>query len=537
MPRVENKDEVNAYIEETAKKSNMDRTELNKGKTGCLVKGIKAINPVTGAEVPIFLGDFVLGDYGTGAVMAVPAHDQRDYEYAKVHNIPMLEVITGGDITKAAYAKEEYLNNEDAKLINSAQFTGLSVMDAKEAITKYLEEKGIARRVNNYKMRDWIFSRQRFWGEPIPMIYCEKCGWQPVPEEELPLLLPDVAEYEPTDNGESPLAKITDWVNCQCPKCGGDARRETDTMPNWAGSSWYFLRFMDAHNDSCFADYDAMKYWNHVDWYNGGMEHTARHLLYARFWVQFLYNIGLVPHKEMIWTRVSHGMVLGPDNQKMSKSKGNVINPDDIVNEYGADILRVYEMFMGDYQMDAPWSTDSLRGCKRFIEKVIRLKDKVNKETGYSIDLESIQHKTIKKVTNDMTTMGYNTVVSSLMILANAYDAKDEITPLDYNLLLTLLNPMAPHITEELNEQIGFKPICERKWPTYDEEKTIDEEKEIGVQVNGKLRATIKVNINDSEEMLKEKALAEENVKKFTEGKEIIKVIAIKGKIVNIVVK
>ena len=537
MPRVENKDEVNAYIEETAKKSNMDRTELNKGKTGCLVKGIKAINPVTGAEVPIFLGDFVLGDYGTGAVMAVPAHDQRDYEYAKVHNIPMLEVITGGDITKAAYAKEEYLNNEDAKLINSAQFTGLSVRNAKEAITKYLEEKGIARRVNNYKMRDWIFSRQRFWGEPIPMIYCEKCGWQPVPEEELPLLLPDVAEYEPTDNGESPLAKITDWVNCQCPKCGGDARRETDTMPNWAGSSWYFLRFMDAHNDSCFADYDAMKYWNHVDWYNGGMEHTARHLLYARFWVQFLYNIGLVPHKEMIWTRVSHGMVLGPDNQKMSKSKGNVINPDDIVNEYGADILRVYEMFMGDYQMDAPWSTDSLRGCKRFIEKVIRLKDKVNKETGYSIDLESIQHKTIKKVTNDMTTMGYNTVVSSLMILANAYDAKDEITPLDYNLLLTLLNPMAPHITEELNEQIGFKPICERKWPTYDEEKTIDEEKEIGVQVNGKLRATIKVNINDSEEMLKEKALAEENVKKFTEGKEIIKVIAIKGKIVNIVVK
>ena len=537
MPRVENKDEVNAYIEETAKKSNMDRTELNKGKTGCLVKGIKAINPVTGAEVPIFLGDFVLGDYGTGAVMAVPAHDQRDYEYAKVHNIPMLEVITGGDITKAAYAKEEYLNNEDAKLINSDQFTGLSVRDAKEAITKYLEEKGIARRVNNYKMRDWIFSRQRFWGEPIPMIYCEKCGWQPVPEEELPLLLPDVAEYEPTDNGESPLAKITDWVNCQCPKCGGDARRETDTMPNWAGSSWYFLRFMDAHNDSCFADYDAMKYWNHVDWYNGGMEHTARHLLYARFWVQFLYNIGLVPHKEMIWTRVSHGMVLGPDNQKMSKSKGNVINPDDIVNEYGADILRVYEMFMGDYQMDAPWSTDSLRGCKRFIEKVIRLKDKVNKETGYSIDLESIQHKTIKKVTNDMTTMGYNTVVSSLMILANAYDAKDEITPLDYNLLLTLLNPMAPHITEELNEQIGFKPICERKWPTYDEEKTIDEEKEIGVQVNGKLRATIKVNINDSEEMLKEKALAEENVKKFTEGKEIIKVIAIKGKIVNIVVK
>ena len=537
MPRVENKEEVLAYIEETSKKSNMDRTELNKDKTGCLVKGIKAINPVTGAEVPIFLGDFVLGDYGTGAVMAVPAHDQRDYEYAKVHDIPMIEVISGGDISKKAYAKEEYLDNKEAKLINSDKFTGLSVMDAKEAITKYLEEKGIARRVNNYKMRDWIFSRQRFWGEPIPMIYCDKCGWQPVPEDQLPLLLPDVAEYEPTDNGESPLAKITDWVNCQCPKCGGNAKRETDTMPNWAGSSWYFLRFMDAHNDSCFADYEAIKYWNRVDWYNGGMEHTARHLLYARFWVQFLYNIGLVPHKEMIWTRVSHGMVLGPDNQKMSKSKGNVINPDDIVNEYGADILRVYEMFMGDYQSDAPWSTDSLKGCKRFIEKIIRLKDKVNKEEGYSKILESIQHKTIKKVTNDMTTMGYNTVVSSLMILTNAYDAQEEITPMDYNLLLTLLNPMAPHITEELNEQIGFKPICETPWPVYDEAKTIDEEKEIGVQVNGKLRATIKVNINDAEDTLKEKALSEENVKKFTEGKEIVKVIAIKGKIVNIVVK
>ena len=537
MPRVENKEEVLAYIEETSKKSNMDRTELNKGKTGCLVKGIKAINPVTGAEVPIFLGDFVLGDYGTGAVMAVPAHDQRDYEYAKVHDIPMIEVISGGDISKKAYAKEEYLDNKEAKLINSDKFTGLSVMDAKEAITKYLEEKGIARRGNNYKMRDWIFSRQRFWGEPIPMIYCDKCGWQPVPEDQLPLLLPDVAEYEPTDNGESPLAKITDWVNCQCPKCGGSAKRETDTMPNWAGSSWYFLRFMDAHNDSCFADFEAMKYWNRVDWYNGGMEHTARHLLYARFWVQFLYNIGLVPHKEMIWTRVSHGMVLGPDNQKMSKSKGNVINPDDIVNEYGADILRVYEMFMGDYQSDAPWSTDSLKGCKRFIEKIIRLKDKVNKEEGYSKTLEGIQHKTIKKVTNDMTTMGYNTVVSSLMILTNAYDAQEEITPMDYNLLLTLLNPMAPHITEELNEQIGFKPICETPWPVYDEAKTIDEEKEIGVQVNGKLRATIKVNINDAEDILKEKALSEENVKKFTEGKEIVKVIAIKGKIVNIVVK
>ena len=355
MPRVENKEEVEAYIKETALKSNMDRTELNKGKSGVLVKGVKAINPINGKEVPIFLGDFVLGDYGTGAVMAVPSHDQRDFEYAQVHDIPMIQVIDGADVSEHAFEKGDYLG-KGCKLINSEQFSGLTVEEAKEKITEYLEDKGIARRVNNYKMRDWIFSRQRFWGEPIPMIYCEKCGWQPMKEEDLPLVLPDVAEYEPTDTGESPLAKITDWVNTTCPCCGGDAKRETDTMPQWAGSSWYFLRFMDPHNDHEFASMKNMKYWNRVDWYNGGMEHTARHLLYARFWVQMLYNQGLVPHKEMIWTRVSHGMILGPDNQKMSKSKGNVINPDDIVNEYGADVLRVYEMFMGDYQMDAAWS-------------------------------------------------------------------------------------------------------------------------------------------------------------------------------------
>ena len=376
MPRVENKEEVEAYIKETALKSNMDRTELNKGKSGVLVKGVKAINPINGKEVPIFLGDFVLGDYGTGAVMAVPSHDQRDFEYAQVHDIPMIQVIDGADVSEHAFEKGDYLG-KGCKLINSDQFSGLTVEEAKEKITEYLEDKGIARRVNNYKMRDWIFSRQRFWGEPIPMIYCEKCGWQPMKEEDLPLVLPDVAEYEPTDTGESPLAKITDWVNTTCPCCGGDAKRETDTMPQWAGSSWYFLRFMDPHNDHEFASMKNMKYWNRVDWYNGGMEHTARHLLYARFWVQMLYNQGLVPHKEMIWTRVSHGMILGPDNQKMSKSKGNVINPDDIVNEYGADVLRVYEMFMGDYQMDAAWSIDSLRGCKRFLDRIIRLKDKI----------------------------------------------------------------------------------------------------------------------------------------------------------------
>ena len=536
MPRVENKEEVEAYIKETATKSNMDRTELNKGKTGVEVKGFKAINPINGKEVPIFLGDFVLGVFGTGAVMAVPSHDQRDFEYAIEHNLDMVQVIDGADVSEKAFEKQDYLG-KDCKLMNSEQFTGMVVEEAKEAITDYLEDKGIARRVNNYKMRDWIFSRQRFWGEPIPMVNCPECGWVPLNEEDLPLLLPDVAEYEPTEDGESPLANISDWVNCKCPKCGHDAKRETDTMPNWAGSSWYFLRFMDANNDKEFASMEAMKYWNRVDWYNGGMEHTARHLLYARFWVQFLYNIGLVPNKEMIWTRVSHGMVLGPDNQKMSKSKGNVINPDDIVKEFGADVLRIYEMFMGDYQMDAPWSTDSLRGCKRFVDKVVRLKDKLNDKEGFTDSLEVLQNKTIMKIEYDMTHMGYNTCISSLMILVNAYDELESITKEDYRLLLQLLNPIAPHVTEELNEMIGYSPICESEWPVYDEAKIVENTKEIAVQVNGKVRATIEINIEDDEQSIKEKAMDAENVIKHIEGKEIVKVIVIKGKIVNIVVK
>ena len=536
MPRVENKEEVLKYIEETSKKSNMDRTELNKDKTGCIVKGIKAINPVNGKEVPVFLGDFVLGDYGTGAVMAVPSHDQRDFEYAKKHNLEMIQVIEGRETETCAFEKGDYLG-KGYKLINSEEFTGLTVEDAKKEITKKLVNEGIAKEVSNYKMRDWIFSRQRFWGEPIPMVHCEKCGWVPLKESDLPLMLPDVAEYEPTDNGESPLAKITSWVNTTCPNCGSPAKRETDTMPNWAGSSWYFLRFMDAHNDNEFASMDAMKYWEKVDWYNGGMEHTARHLLYARFWVQFLYNIGLVPHKEMIWTRVSHGMVLGANNEKMSKSKGNVINPDDIVKEFSADILRVYEMFMGDYEQDVPWSTESLKGCKRFIEKVIRLKDKVVEGTSYTKDLEVIINKTIKKVENDLTTMRYNTAVSSLMILTNAYDEKETITKGDYHLLLTLLNPIAPHITEELNEMLGYKPICENAWPKYDEEKTIDKTKEIGVQVNGKLRSSIKINSDDTKEKIESIALNDEKIKKNILDKEIVKVIVVPNKIVNIVVK
>ena len=537
MPRIKNQDVVKKYIEETAMKSNMDRTELNKEKTGCLVEGIKAINPVNGKEVPIFLGDFVLGSYGTGAVMAVPAHDQRDFEYAKVHNLDMIQVIDGRSIDECAFEKQDYLG-KGYKLINSEEFTGMTVEEAKEAITEKLVNRGIARKVNNYKMRDWIFSRQRFWGEPIPMIYCEKCGWQPMDEKDLPLLLPDIAEYEPTEDGQSPLAKIEDWVNCKCPKCGGDAKRETDTMPNWAGSSWYFLRFMDPHNDKEFASMDAMKYWQRVDWYNGGMEHTARHLLYARFWVQFLYNIGLVPNKEMIWTRISHGMILGDNNEKMSKSRGNVVNPDDMVKAYGADALRVYEMFIGDYEKDAAWSENGLKGCKRFIDKIYRLKDKVNDSNEYTESLEILINKTIKKVTEDIDTMNYNTAVSALMILANAYDKLDTISRKDYRTLLVLLNPIAPHVTEELNEILNLgKPICESEWLTYDENKISDETVNIAVSVNGKLRATFSVTKDTDKDELLNIAKSQENVVKHIEGHEIIKEIVVPNKIVNIVIK
>ena len=537
MPRVENKKEVMDYIEATSKKSNMDRTELSKGKSGCIVQGIKAINPVNGKEVPVFLGDFVLGSYGTGAVMAVPAHDQRDYEYAKEHNLEMIQVIDGRDISNCAFEKGDYLG-KDCKLINSEEFTGMKVEDAKEAICDKLENMGVAKRCVNYKMRDWIFSRQRFWGEPIPMVYCEKCGWQPIPEEELPLLLPDVAEYEPTDDGESPLAKISSFVDTTCPKCGGYARRETDTMPNWAGSSWYFLRFMDPHNDKCFASMDAMKYWNRVDWYNGGMEHTARHLLYARFWVQFLYNIGLVPNKEMIWTRVSHGMILGSNGEKMSKSKGNVINPDDMVRDYGADALRVYEMFIGDYTKDASWSENGLKGCNKFLNRIWNLQDKLNDNVGYTSSIESLINKTIKKVGDDILSMNYNTAVSSLMILLNDMDKLPSITKSDYRVLLHLLNPIAPHITEELNEinNLGDE-FSSSPWPTYDSSKLLESSIEIGVQVNGKLRGTIVVDKDmDREEVLKI-AKANDNVYKNIFGKDIVKEIVVPNKIVNIVVK
>lgn len=524
----EQKDDVNKYINACKLKNDMERTELNKDKTGVFT-GAYAINPVNGREIPIWISDYVLVSYGTGAIMAVPAHDTRDFEFATKFGLEIIPVLQG--------PTEELPYVGDGVHINSEFLNGLGKEDAISKMIKWLEENKCGEAQVNYKMRDWIFSRQRFWGEPIPMVYCNTCGWVPLNEEDLPLVLPDVAEYEPTDDGESPLAKITDWVNTICPKCGGHARRETDTMPNWAGSSWYFLRFMDAHNDHEFASMDAMKYWNRVDWYNGGMEHTARHLLYARFWVRFLYNIGLVPHKEMIWTRVSHGMVLGSNNEKMSKSKGNVINPDDIVNEYGADTLRVYEMFMGDYEQSAPWSTDSLKGCKRFIDRIIRLKDKVVEGDEYSKNLETIIHQSIKKVTYDLSHIAYNTAVSTLMILLNKYEECEHITKKDYTLLLTLLNPMAPHITEELNESLGQSPICEGTWPEYDEAKTVLNEKEIGVQVNGKLRGSIVVNVDDSEDVIKDKALNNDNVKRHIEGLEIVKVIVIKGRIVNIVVK
>ena len=528
---IKNMDEVKKYQEYAKSKSAFERTEVNKDKTGVKLEGITVKNPLNGGNVSVFISDYVMMGYGTGAIMAVPAHDQRDYEFAKKFGLEIIPVIAGGDIEKEAYTG-------DGEMINSGFLNGID--NKQEAIKKmleYLNREGIGREKVNYRLQDWVFSRQRFWGEPIPMVYCEKCGWQPIPESELPLVLPDVAEYEPTDNGESPLAKITDWVNTTCPKCHGVARRETDTMPNWAGSSWYFLRYMDPHNDHEFASMDAMKYWKKVNWYNGGMEHTARHLLYARFWVQFLYNVGLVPSKEMIYTRVSHGMVLGSDNQKMSKSKGNVINPDDIVSDYGADVLRVYEMFMGDYQQDAPWSTDSLKGCKRFIDRVYRLKNKLNDNVGYSKNLEMIQNKTIKGVSYDLERMGYNTYISKLMILTNAYEEVPSITKEDYRLLLILLNPVAPHITEELNQEMGYDLISNATWPVCDETKLVEDEKEIAVQVNGKVRGTINIKVDEDEESIKNKALECDNVKRHLEGLEIIKVMVIKNKIVTIVAK
>ena len=670
--RIKNIDEIIAYQEEAKRKSEIERTDESKEKTGIKIDGLMAINPVNNTEIPIYVSDYVLMGYGTGAIMAVPAHDTRDYEFAKKFGIDIVQVLeevtgvkneneshkdsivavvydekndkyltinwkelggrlfiggtrkngedaitcalreikeeTGYDDLKFvketfkinhhyyAYNKDKYFEIESTGLffklksdhrveqnldadekfsvewvskdiaedeikdelhsktfnycindtamigdgvhINSGVLNGLGKDDAISKMISYLEENKIGKKTTNYRLQDWVFSRQRFWGEPIPMIYCEDCGWVPVPEEELPLVLPDVSSYEPTDNGESPLSTLNDWVNTPCPHCGKMAKRETDTMPNWAGSSWYWIRYMDPNNDHEFASRDAMNYWGQVDYYNGGMEHATRHLLYARFWNQFLYDQGLVSVREPFKKRVAHGMILGENNEKMSKSKGNVVNPDDMVNNYGADALRTYEMFIGDYPKDASWSENGLKGCKKFLERVDRIKSKLTASDEYSKNLESLMHKTIKKVTNDLLTMKYNTAVSSLMILLNSMEKEKAITHKDYRTLLALLNPIAPHITEELNEECGLgEELAKSSWPVYDEAKTVDSEYEIGVQVNGKLRGSILITDEDSEEVIREKALGNANVNKHTEGMEIVKFIVVPKRIVSIVVK
>ena len=525
--KINNMEEVKKYQEYALTKSEFERTELAKEKTGVKIDGIKAINPFSGKEIEIWASDYVMMNYGTGAIMAVPAHDERDYEFAKKFNIDIIPVIEGDNLPYTG----------DGKYINSSFLNGMENKD--DAINKMIEEiekKHIGNSKVNYRLQDWVFSRQRFWGEPIPLVYCEHCGWVAVSYDDLPVLLPDVANYEPTEDGESPLAGIDEWVNTTCPKCGLHARRETDTMPNWAGSSWYFLRYMDAHNDKEFVSKEALNYWGKVDWYDGGMEHTARHLLYARFWNQFLYNINLIPNKEPIDIRTSHGMILGPDGEKMSKSKGNVINPHDMVEEYGADALRLYEMFIGDYEKDAAWSTNSLKGCKRFLDRVWKIGERLNSNVGYSN--EALVHKTIKKVTSDIKSMKFNTAISALMILMNEYDSMESITKDDLRVLVHLLNPFAPHITEEINDKYKLgNVLCESTWPSYDEEKTVDQSYELIFQVNGKVRGKANVDIDTTKEEMEKLALENENVKKFVQNKDIVKVIVIPNRLVNIVVK
>lgn len=525
--KITNMDEIKKYQEFAKTKSELERTELSKEKTGVEIKGIKAINPVTKKEIPIWTADYVMMGYGTGAIMAVPAHDSRDYEFANKFNIDIIPVIEGDTLPYTG----------DGKYINSDILNGMTNKDeAIHKMTDYLEENKIGRPKVNYRLQDWIFSRQRFWGEPIPLINCPKCGWVEVPEKDLPVRLPDVANYEPTDDGESPLAGIDEWVNTTCPKCGGKAKRETDTMPNWAGSSWYWLRYMDAHNNQEFVSKEALNYWGKVDWYDGGMEHVARHLLYARFWNQFLYNIGLVPNKEPFDKRTLHGMILGPDGEKMSKSKGNVINPHSIVEEFGADALRVYEMFIGDYEKDAAWSTNGLKGCKRFLDRIWKIGKKLNDKQGYQNEV--LVNQTIKKVSDDIENIKYNTAVSALMILLNNYEDEESITKDEYRTLLHLLNPFAPHITEELNEKYSLgKPLCESNWPKYDETKIENDNYELVFQVNGKVRGKMEVAKETSKQEMEKLAKENENVKKFIEGKEIVKIITIPGRLVNIVVK
>ena len=527
--------DVRAYREEAARKSDFERTELNKDKTGVKLAGVAAINPVNGKEIPIFVSDYVLMGYGTGAIMAVPAHDDRDWEFAKKFGCEIIEVVSGGeDVQKAAFTAKD----ETGILVNSDFLNGKTVKDAIPAMIEWLGEKGIGRAKVQYKLRDWVFSRQRYWGEPIPIVKCDKCGYVPLPEDQLPLELPNVHTYEPTDNGESPLAHMTDWVNTTCPCCGGPAKRETDTMPQWAGSSWYFLRYMDPHNDKALASPEALKYWSPVDWYNGGMEHTTLHLLYSRFWHKFLYDIGVVPTKEPYAKRTSHGMILGENGEKMSKSRGNVVNPDEIVDTYGADTMRLYEMFIGDFEKAAPWSPKSIKGCRRFLERVWSLADKVQDGDEYSKEHEALMHRTIKKVGEDIDALKANTAIAQLMIYVNALSDNGGATKAEYELLLQLLNPFAPHMTEELWQQLGHtEQLAYHAWPTYDEAKCVEQTIEIAVQVNGKVKARIKVAAAIESADAIAAAKAEPAVAEAIAGKTIAKEIYVKGKLVNIAVK
>lgn len=521
------------YREKASHKSEFERTELVKDKTGVEVKGLRAINPANGEEMPIWVSDYVLMNYGTGAIMAVPGHDQRDWEFAKEFNMPIVEVVEGGNVKEEAFT-----NIDNGFMINSGFLDGLKVEEAIEKMADFLEEKNLGERKINYKLRDWVFSRQRYWGEPIPLVHCETCGWVPVPEADLPVRLPEVENYEPTDTGESPLAAISDWVNTTCPKCGGHAERETDTMPNWAGSSWYFLRYIDPDNSQAFASKEKLDYWTPVDWYNGGMEHTTLHLLYSRFWHKFFYDIGLVPTAEPFKKRTAHGMILGEGNVKMSKSLGNVINPSVIVDEYGADTLRTYEMFIGDFEKSAAWSENGVRGSRRFLDRVWKLQDIIVDGEGYTKELEVSIHKTIKKVTEDFESLKFNTGIAALMSLSNEFNDFGSITRDDLRTYLMLLNPVAPHITEEIWEiqNLGGY-LFDYTWPSFDESKTIDDVIQMPIQINGKVRGTIEINVDDSQEEIRRKAESDENVNKHLIGKTIVKEIFIPGKIYNMVIK
>ena len=532
--KITNLDEIKEYQKQASLKSDFERSELNKEKTGVAIQGIKAINPLTNQEIPIWVSDYVLITYGTGAIMAVPAHDARDWEFAKKFHLPIVEVVAGGKNVQ----EEPFVDVSSGKMINSGFLTGLEVKDAIKTVIEYLERNNIGTKKINYKLRDWVFSRQRYWGEPIPMVHCEKCGWVPLKEEDLPLVLPDVEDYEPGENGESPLAKHSEWIHTTCPKCGGPAERETDTMPQWAGSSWYFLRYIDPHNSSEIASKDSLQYWCPVDWYNGGMEHTTLHLLYSRFWHKFLYDIGVVPTKEPYAKRTSHGMILGSNGEKMSKSKGNVINPDDIIEEFGADTFRVYEMFMGPFDQTVPWSMESIRGCSKFLDRVWNLQNLLVDGNSYSNDFEKMMHKSIKKVSEDIEEMKFNTCVSTFMTMVNEFYKKQRINKSEFKTFLQLLNPFAPHISEELFEIIGEKvPISSTSWPIYEEDKTIDQELELPVQVNGKLKATVIIPLDAEEIIVKEIVHNSENIKNILANQNIVKEIYVKNKIYNIVVK